>query len=180
MPMKPTTTMSSEAMQPNPPSNEGEKHKQLDHEIREMVSSLTSRLNDLHQSHKPGGSGPHMGDEDENGVRIITIAGTNTGATMKRELLDHHHKHHHHHHHHEVFPDDDQPEGLDTYVNSNSQAVNNSIMLGASYTSNDPGVHMDITDVVDTHGRKVEKHGRRGIRKGKEPAQANLQSEFSE
>uniref|UniRef100_A0A803KR06 Uncharacterized protein n=1 Tax=Chenopodium quinoa TaxID=63459 RepID=A0A803KR06_CHEQI len=173
--------MSSEAMKPNPSSTEGERYRQIDRETKEMVNALTSRINDIHQIHKSGASGPlgpHMGDEDESGVRIITISGTNIGATMKGDLLDRHHKQQHDHH--EELPSDDQPESLDTYVNSNFQAVNNSIMFGATYTSNDPGVHMEIVDMIDTYGRKVEKQGRRGLRKGKEPAQGNLQNEFSE
>lgn len=169
--------MSGEAMKPNSPSVEGERHRQLDREIREMVSGITTRLTDFHHIHKSGASGPHLGNEDERGVRIITLAGTNTGATMRGELLDRHHKQHDDQ---EVLPGDEQPEGWDTFVNSNIQAVNNSIMLDAKYSSNDPGVHMEITDVMDTQGRRVEKNGKRGLRKGKEPTLGNLQYESSE
>lgn len=169
--------MSAKAVKPNPPSAEGESHRHIDREIREMVSALTTRLSDLQRVHRAGASGPHTGDEDEQGVSIITLAGTNTGATMRGDM-DRHHKQHDQH---EVSPDEDQPDGSDTYVNSNFQTVNNSIMLGSTYTSNDPGVHMDIEDVMDNQGHRVEKHGRRGVRKGKEPAQGNQQqSEFSE
>lgn len=176
MPIK-STGISAEAPKPKPPV-EGERHKQLDREIRDIFSTLTTRLTDLQHIFNPGSSGPRLGDEDEHGVRIIMIAGTNTGATMKGELLDHHQKQHDQH---KVFPGDDQPaEGSDTYVNSNCQAVNNSIMLDASYTSNDPGVHMEIEDLTDTPNRRVQKPERRGVRKGKEPVHGNQQWEFSE
>ncbi|KAE8712806.1 hypothetical protein F3Y22_tig00110223pilonHSYRG00036 [Hibiscus syriacus] len=38
---------------------------------------------------------------------------------------------------------------LNTYVNSNFQAVKNFIMFGSSYNTNDPGVHLDISDVSE-------------------------------
>lgn len=158
-------------------SPEGQKQRQLDREIRRMISTLTSRLTDFHQLNKPGSSDP-LRDEDEHGFRVITLAGTNTGATMRGEVLGHHRK----------LDDqgeslDDQPEGIgETYVNSNCQAVNNSIMLGSNYTSNDPGVHMDITDVVEPLSTRPGKSGGRGLGKGKGLAQAsnNPDSEFTE
>jgi len=159
-------------------SPEGGKQRQFDREIRRMISALTGRLTDVPQLNKPGSSDP-LRDEDERGFGVITLAGTNTGATMRGEGLSRHHN---------KLDDqreslDDEPEGLaETYVNSNYQAVNNSIMFGSQYTSNDPGVHMDVTDVVDPLNTRPGKAGRRGTRKGKELAQAsgNPDSEFTE
>lgn len=175
--------MPVETANPNPPSSEGERHshRQIDREIREMVSALTSRLTNLNHVHKPG-SNHELGDEDEHGVRIITLAGTNTGAIMRGQLLGDHRKHDHHQHD-QLTPDDvdgDELAGSDNYVNSNYQAVNNSVMLGASYTSNDPGVHMDIADVVGPIKHRVDRDVRKGMRKGKEPVHGNPHSEYSE
>ncbi|KAJ1402182.1 hypothetical protein SESBI_28281 [Sesbania bispinosa] len=136
-------------------SAEGEKHKQLDREIREMVSAITHRVTDFHKS----GSTHHLENEDENDVRIITLAGTNDGATLRSELDEKSGKSSH-----------GEPEALSTYINSNFQAVNNSIMFGGSYQANDPGVHMDISDFTDppqSH-HKAEKHGKKGKKKEKE------------
>ena len=116
-------------------------------------------------------------EDGELGASIITLAGTNTGATMKRDVLDHRPKVQGYH---EKFSADHYHSGgsSDAYVNSNFQAVNNSIMLDASYTSNDPGVHMEIEDNVSEI--PAHKNGRKGLRKGKEPAQGNLHSNSSD
>ena len=164
--------MSSEAVNPNPPSIKGERHTHMDREVRDMISALNSRLTNLHQIRKQGASAPHSGDDDEHRVRIITIEGTNTGATMRGELLNHHHKIQDQH--------NESSGGLGTYVNSNFQAVNSSIVLDATYDSNDPGVHAEIEDVMDSPGYKTEKYGRKGLRKGKEPAYGNPNSGFSD
>ncbi|WJX26824.1 hypothetical protein P8452_15698 [Trifolium repens] len=66
------------------PSAEDEKHKNLDREIREMVSAITHRVTDFH---KPG-SAHHLDNDDEHGTRIITLAGNNEGATLRSELDD--------------------------------------------------------------------------------------------
>ncbi|GMH13879.1 hypothetical protein Nepgr_015720 [Nepenthes gracilis] len=123
--------MSNETIQPDHPSTE--ELTKLDQEIKEMMSALNSRLAELQGVQKPGSSSSKSEDADESGIRIITIAGTNTGATMHGELGDR--------------DDASDNEGSGTYVNSNFQAVNNSIMLGASYTGKDPGVRVDISDV---------------------------------
>lgn len=130
-------------------SPKGEKHKHLDREIREMVSAITHRVNDFH---KPG-STHHLEKEDEHGTRIITLAGTNNGATLRSELDEKSGKSSSH---------DGEDEALSTYVNSNFQAINNSIMFGGSYHANDPGVHMDISDFTDPlPPHKAEKHGKK-------------------
>ncbi|XP_057477392.1 uncharacterized protein LOC130765069 [Actinidia eriantha] len=128
----------------DPTLKDGEKQKLLDHEIREMISSLIHKLSDLqHVRKQPAGSShshshshrhphSHNDQEDEGGMRIITLAGSNTGASMRGELDDINSS------------SCGKNEALDTYVNSNFQDINNSIVLGGSYSTNDPGVHLDI------------------------------------
>jgi hypothetical protein len=150
------------------PSAEDEKHKNLDREIREMVSAITHRVTDFH---KPG-SAHHLDNDDEHGTRIITLAGNNEGATLRSELDDKSGKYSSH----------DEPEALSTYVNSNFQAINNSIMLGGSYHANDPGVHMDISDFTEPplNHHKTEKHGKKekkDKKKGKESSKSEHHSD---
>ncbi|KAG6382845.1 hypothetical protein SASPL_152000 [Salvia splendens] len=122
-----------------------EKQKNLDQEVREMISTLTSRLGSIQRSHA-------QADDDEQGMRMITLAGTNLGATMRGDLDDK-----------ATAPQLEQEDSASYVVNSNFQAINNSIMLGGSYKTNDPGVHLDITDYVDHNdGDKKGKKSRRG------------------
>ncbi|CAA7039719.1 unnamed protein product [Microthlaspi erraticum] len=120
---------------------EAEKHRRqqhFEHELKNMISSLTYM----------GGAekaGPSQYGEDENkeddGIRVITLSGSNLGATMKTELgnnNDH------------GGDKSELDDFLSTYVNSNFQAVNNSIMMGAHYETNDPGVHLEISGDVET------------------------------
>ncbi|XP_010251150.1 PREDICTED: uncharacterized protein LOC104593134 [Nelumbo nucifera] len=134
-------------------STEGEKlqQKQLDREVRDMVSAITNRLTG---SRRQIGDGV---DEDERGSSVITLAGSNTGATMKSDLD-------------EMSSDPHKVsmgEGMGAYVNSNFQAINNSIMLGGSYSSSDPGVHLEMSDSVDQREehKGPEKQGRKGRKK---------------
>ncbi|MCD9643301.1 hypothetical protein HAX54_030644 [Datura stramonium] len=131
-----------------------EKQKQADNDIKDMISSLTKRLASLQRVHKEaaGDSGQNLqgDDEDDHGTRIITLAGTNVGASMRGEMdekagLE------------GVSPGEHEP--LKTYVNSNFQSINNSIMLGGSYCTNDPGVHLDISDYVDEQVPTPQGHG---------------------
>ncbi|XP_073285669.1 uncharacterized protein [Primulina huaijiensis] len=134
-----------------------EKQKNLDQEIRELISALTSRLTSMQRSPKNGTStDQHNQEANEHGVRMITLAGSNLGATMRGEI--------------DQKPEAPQgqelPESEDfvTYVNSNFQAINNSIMLGGSYETNDPGVHLDISEYKEdnvlrrTHRKKSKKN----------------------
>ncbi|KAL3834881.1 hypothetical protein ACJIZ3_009617 [Penstemon smallii] len=126
----------------------GEKQKNLDQEIRELISALTNRIK--HTQKSSSNSNNNVDEEDDdNGVSIITLAGSNLGATMRDEKPAQAQG---------VEQDDDF---APTYVNSNFQAINNSIMLGGSYETNDPGVHLDITDCVErdpSRGKKVLKN----------------------
>ncbi|KAE8727344.1 putative Auxin-induced protein 5NG4 [Hibiscus syriacus] len=145
--------MPLESSKPGRSSVEGDKHGVLDKEIKDMVSAITRRVCGVHE---PGSSQ----GRDDDGVRIITLAGSNSGATMRSELDE----------------KSSSPHGislgehdtLSTYVNSNFQAVNNSIMLGSSYNTNDPGVHLDISDVAEQEGKKSADKDRRGKKIGKD------------
>ncbi|XP_061342686.1 uncharacterized protein LOC133288881 [Gastrolobium bilobum] len=168
--------MPSETVKPSQsPPGESEKHKSLDREIREMVSAITHRVSDFHKS----GSTHHLDQkndiEDEHDVRIITLAGNNDGATLRSELLDDKSSAGNGFHH-----DGEPDEALSTYVNSNFQAVNNSIMFGGSYHANDPGVHVDISDFAEPPHYKAEKHWKKGKNKEKEATKSERQSGHSD
>ncbi|MED6155076.1 hypothetical protein PIB30_002286 [Stylosanthes scabra] len=160
------------------PSSESAKpsnQQSLDREIREMVSAITNRVTDFHKS---GSTQNHhhspTHDDDDRGVRIITLAGTNDGATLKGELDDKSPgktSSHHHHHDHDV-----EAEPLSTYVNSNFQAINNSMMIGGSFHANDPGVHLDISDFTEPIPPHHHKHGKKGKKKEKEGSKSDLHS----
>ncbi|KAF5734384.1 hypothetical protein HS088_TW16G00833 [Tripterygium wilfordii] len=133
-----------------------EKPKNFDRGVKDMVSAITDHISGLH---KPGSSHQHHEEEDGHGVKIVTLAGTNTGATMRSELQDD-----------KDSSLGDQPEPMNTYVNSNFQAVNNSIMMDSSYSTNDPGVHMEVSDIFEQEhgGRKTERNGKKGKKKDNE------------
>ncbi|PON97688.1 hypothetical protein TorRG33x02_065980 [Trema orientale] len=172
----------AESVKPSGSSSEGDhhqKHKQLDRDVREMVSAITSRLTNIHKTSSGHGldqSDQNDDGDDEKGVRIITLAGTNTGATLRGEL-------------------DDKPAGLNsgepvllgdsealrTYVNSNFQAVNNSIMMGGSYSTNDPGVHVEISDFIESQESKPEyRRGWKGKKKSKDALKSDHKSSSSD
>ncbi|XP_059662093.1 uncharacterized protein LOC132308116 [Cornus florida] len=164
-PIKPTSTL--------PAEGEGQKH--LDREIREMISALAHRLTNLQHVHKPGSSHHATECDDDHGVSIITLTGTNTGATMRSELDDK--------------PQEGENDALGTYVNSNFQAINNSLMLSGSYNTNDPGVHLEITDYVEhqhehEHEHEHEHHRMHGKKekkkKDKETSKSDQHSDHSD
>ncbi|KAK7279019.1 hypothetical protein RJT34_24061 [Clitoria ternatea] len=158
-------------VQPNhSPSAEAESHKQLDREIRDMISTITHHATNLHKS----SSGPthHLeNNEEDHGLSMITLVGNNNGATMKSDLDEKSSNTTTHGN------DEEEPEGLSTYVNSNFQAINNSLMLGGSYHANDPGVKLDISDFFTTehHHNKAEMHGKKGKKKEKEASKHKYQ-----
>lgn len=110
-----------------------------EHGINDMISKLTDRLVSLGQGTSEHNHHAHH-DADE-GVRIITLAGENKGAAMKATGLD------------ELVDTEgmiyDDEHLMSAYTNSNYQAVNNSIMLEGSYSAEDPGVHIIISDNLD-------------------------------
>lgn len=137
-------------------SHEGDKQKSLDQEVRDLISALTNRVGSMQKS---GGSSST--DDEEQGVRIITLAGTNLGATMRSDMDDKTART-------DKLPEQglglpEQDDSQSYLVNSNFQAINNSIMMGGSYKTNDPGVHLDITDYVD-HQDEIHKKGRKSKR----------------
>ncbi|TYI90135.1 hypothetical protein E1A91_D03G101300v1 [Gossypium mustelinum] len=149
--------MPPETSKPDQSNVEGDKQRHFNKEIKDMVSSITRRVTGIH---KPGSSHRRGTDDDEHSVGIITLAGNNVGATMRSELDEKSSPQY------RISVGDDEADAMSTYVNSNFQAVNNSIMLGSSYTANDPGVHLDISGVGEHEGKKpADKTRRRGKEK---------------
>ncbi|KAJ4877304.1 Uncharacterized protein Rs2_42322 [Raphanus sativus] len=137
--------------------SEPEKRKRqqhFDHDLKNMISSLT------HMGADKAGPSQYE-EEEEDGIGVITLSGTNVGATMKTELDDDNHVDSHKNGGHEL-------DSLTTFVNSNFQAVNNSIMIGAKYETHDPGVHLDISGDVEKPPMKAPARGTRG-KKDKSP-----------
>ncbi|XP_058105120.1 uncharacterized protein LOC131248720 [Magnolia sinica] len=136
---------------------EEDNQRRIDREIKDMVSTLTQRLTDLQSKSKQLlGDSSHIDGDDEHGIRVVTLAGNNTGATMRAdlgELLDGHGV--------------DPHELLGAYTNSNYQAVNNSIMMDGSYSAEDPGVHVFISDYVEEHDQGMEELAKMKERKKK-------------
>ncbi|OVA19938.1 hypothetical protein BVC80_237g38 [Macleaya cordata] len=156
--------MVPEPTNPKKSSHSTDQQRQLDREVREMLSTLTHRLTDLHHHSSKSDSIQVGEDEEEHGVRIITLAGSNTGATMKAAEWDEK----------SSFGISSSSsldqEGMTAYANSNFQAINNSIMLGGSYSCKDPGIHMETSDYVEQHehhNKPILKHGKKGKRKEK-------------
>ncbi|KAM6588287.1 hypothetical protein CsatA_010892 [Cannabis sativa] len=176
----------AETVKPSDSSSEGgggqhQKNK-LDREVRDMVSAITSRLTNIHKMSSNQGHDHQNNDDeddDDNGVRIITLAGTNTGATLRGELDDNSDTLHK-----GVEPPLlGESETMKTYVNSNFQAINNSIMMGGSYNTNDPGVHVEISDFGEPHesNNKPEyKRGWKGKKKSKEALKSDHKSSSSD
>ncbi|GLT67298.1 hypothetical protein SLA2020_396160 [Shorea laevis] len=131
---------------------EGDKQRQFDREIKGMVTAITQRVSEIH---KPGSS-RHEEDGDSGGANVIMLAGTNHGATMRSEMDEK-----------SGVPQGKlsvgEPDALNTYVNSNFQAVNNSIMLDSRYNTNDPGVRMEVSEgfEFDHQGPKEKKKGKK-------------------
>uniref|UniRef100_A0A5B7CC70 Uncharacterized protein n=1 Tax=Davidia involucrata TaxID=16924 RepID=A0A5B7CC70_DAVIN len=163
--------MLPEPIKPSPAVTQEEKQKQLDRDIREMISALSHRLGDLQKHSSSHHDGDGDTEDDQGGVRIITLAGSNMGATMRSEL------------------DEIKPSGLDgglvgeheasldTYVNSNFQSINNSIMMGGSYSTNDPGVHLDILEYQGEGESHKHRHGKKGKKKEKETSKSDQHSD---
>ncbi|CAL9159573.1 unnamed protein product [Musa hybrid cultivar] len=117
-------------------SNGDNHQRNMQHEVRDMISTLTNRLMALGRSTaRSEAKSQEAGDAADHGLRVVTLAGDNKGASMKadmEELMDTHGG---------VYDDDS---GMCTHANSNFQAVNNSIVLGGSCSAEDPGVHLSM------------------------------------
>lgn len=161
-------------------------HKHIDQEIGEMISALTNRLNGILKVQKAAGgssSSHHQyhqeEDQEHGGARIITLAGNNIGATMRREMDEK-----------TTTPPVELPmeeqEALGTYVNSNFQAINNSIMMSGSYSTNDPGVHLSISDYMEDwtpfhpDSKVGSKHDRKKGKKKHKTSSSDQKTEQSE
>ncbi|KAI3736484.1 hypothetical protein L6452_16026 [Arctium lappa] len=153
--------------------------KQIDREIGDMISSLTRRLAHLQKKPMDGANIHHhheeMEEEDDHGagVGIITMAGTNEGATMRGEVMsmdqvDNYKS---------TGIKKDQPSPFTTYLNNNVQSVNNSIMVGGSYSANDPGIHLDIDD--EYQGEPTRFGNKKKKKKNKEAASGSSTSDHS-
>ncbi|KAF8099404.1 hypothetical protein N665_0244s0006 [Sinapis alba] len=133
-----------------------EKHRRqhFQHDLKNMISSLT------HMGAEKGGSSQYdEKEEDDDGVRVITLSGSNIGATMKTELDNNQGDNKH------------ELDFLTTFVNSNFQAVNNSLMMGATYETHDPGVHLDISGDLEKPSMKASARETKD-KKGKTPARS--------
>ncbi|KAH7653537.1 hypothetical protein IHE45_19G086400 [Dioscorea alata] len=115
----------------------------LKHEVHNLLTSLNN-----HQE-----TGLRDTGESGNSVRIITLAGTNQGASMRSARIDH-----------EIVNDNGVLYGFEDKLimractNSNFQAVTNCLMLKGRCTAGDPGVHLEFSeDFVDDHGDEKEK-----------------------
>lgn len=114
-------------------------HRKIDHELRDMISTLTHHLTGLG---KDGGGGS-TGDRS---LGMVMLAGSNKGAVMKADLLDEAAEYGTDHHHHGSEKKGVDESKLSAYANSNYQAVNNSIMIDGKCEAEDPGVHIEIVD----------------------------------
>lgn len=104
------------------PGGEALHAKEILPQIQSMISALTGDLR------RPAGGGGDGGG----GVRIVTLSGTNKGATMAGE--------------------EEAPTALvgdGAVANSNYQAVNNSVLLDGKCAAEDPGVHLVIVEHAD-------------------------------
>ncbi|XP_062073995.1 uncharacterized protein LOC133778158 [Humulus lupulus] len=169
----------AETVKPSGSSSEGGQNQKnkLDREVRDMVSAITNRLTNIHKvSSGLGHDQNDDDDEEDKGVRIITLAGNNTGATLRGELDDNT----------AGLKGGEPPvlsdsETMKTFVNSNFQAVNNSIMMGGSYNTNDPGVHVEISDFGESQESKPEyRRGWKGKKKTKEALKSDHKSSSSD
>ncbi|CAI9299205.1 unnamed protein product [Lactuca saligna] len=155
---------------PTPELGEKQQKQNLDREIRDMINALTRRLAHLHKKPSEGGSASNVHDHDQEekdangGFGIITMAGSNEGATMRGEL--------------DLMSMENQKLGmkqdneeslppLTTCLNGNFQGVNNSIMVGGSYSTNDPGIHLNVDDHYEQHKGEFgpRKYGKKGKKK---------------
>lgn len=125
--------------------NRQQQQAQLEHHIHDAISPLTtlstpSRASSTSLPMRHRRTIP--GESTERGVRLITIAGKNKGATMKTdcsEVLDSTSG---------VMYSDART--MSAITNSNFQAINNSVMLKDRCVTGDTGVHL----VIDDDGRK--------------------------
>ncbi|CAH9102016.1 unnamed protein product [Cuscuta europaea] len=128
--------------------------KTLGDEILKTVRGVTTAFNkDNH----------NVVDADSHASAVITLAGNNTGASMKGETEDRK----------AAGIEGENEEEMRTFLNSNFQAVNNSIMFGGSYSSNDPGVHLEVVDYTTGHRHPEKKKTKTKTKKGENEAEGS-------
>ncbi|XP_042032301.1 vegetative cell wall protein gp1-like [Salvia splendens] len=115
---------------------------------------------------KDKGAIKKLSDSEDLGMRVITIAGENRGALM--EINSSNKKKHPHGTAYTLANDttsdhkdknsvgQSQPP-METYLNSNVQGVNNSIVFNSSCHHNDPGIHLTL--VRKLRGSRGNHHG---------------------
>jgi len=129
-------------------------NSEIEGEIHTAIADLTLRLQQLHTLHTPRDDNNQNHEavksreagqvEEGTGVRIITLAGQNYGATMNlpgsaKNLIDE--------------GEGGQRESvissnhttINIYINNNVQGVNNSILYNSSCELRDPGVHLNVS-----------------------------------
>ncbi|KAJ0968547.1 hypothetical protein J5N97_025464 [Dioscorea zingiberensis] len=132
----------------------GQNQGPLGNEIKNMISTLSRHINSINSSSSSSSSSQQ---EQGHGNGIITLAGSNRGATMKSDM-----EHEVVETHGVIYGDDER---LSAYTNSNYQSINNSIVLNGSYTAEDPGIHLVISDFMEEHeDDHLGKHGNKGKR----------------
>ncbi|XP_051149289.1 uncharacterized protein LOC127264007 [Andrographis paniculata] len=93
------------------------RHTALDQDVRELVYALSNRCRII----KSGGNSSTVDYNQVRGVQIITLEGNNMGASMREGES--------------AVNQMGEEFVMTTSINSNFQAVNNSIMLAGSYNS---------------------------------------------
>ncbi|KAH6807543.1 hypothetical protein C2S51_028651 [Perilla frutescens var. frutescens] len=82
---KPSLPMRMFRASMDPKLNYGKKQKNLDQEVREMISALTTYLDSIQRSNKTGSSSSQNQDEEEQGVMIINFFRINLDITMRSD-----------------------------------------------------------------------------------------------
>lgn len=138
-------------------SQPSEQQKSLQQGIKDDISNLTRRLSELHSQQNLSSNGDQK--LQDLGVRVITLAGENRGATMdmgsesrKNGMLDFQkvnskpngaNKN-------EESPDENHRHKaagpVNAFVNSNIQAANNSILFHSTCPHRDPGVRLALSN----------------------------------
>lgn len=144
-----------------------EQQKSLQQGIKDDISNLTRRLSELHGQQNLSSNGDQK--LQDLGVRVITLAGENRGATMdlgsesrKNDMLNYkpnganknEESPNENHRHKAAGP-------VNAFVNSNIQAANNSILYHSTCPHRDPGVRLALSNnPVSSKGISPPKEGR--------------------
>lgn len=165
-------------------SQPAEQQKSLQQGIKEDISNLTRRLSELHGQQKFGSNGDQK--LQDLGVRVITLAGENRGATMdmgpesrKNNVLDVQRVNQKSNgaNKTEESPDANRRHKaagpVNAFVNSNIQAANNSIMYNSTCAHRDPGVRLALSNnpvSSKENASPKEGRGRSVVKAAKPPA----------